>query len=49
MREKKVPSFKNHILQPHKKNNANQPDLPRTKPLHKDYTTWTDPGPRQHT
>jgi len=24
-------------------NNANQPELPGTKPLPKDYT-WTDPG-----
>jgi len=28
---------------PHMNNNANQPELPGTKPLPKDYT-WTDPG-----
>jgi len=30
-----------------KKNNANQPELPGTKPLLKDYT-WTDPGLQLH-
>jgi len=34
-------------LRPHMNNNANQPELPGTKPLPKDYT-WTDSGLQPH-
>jgi len=34
-------------LRPHVNINANQPELPGTKPLPKDYT-WTDPGLQPH-
>jgi len=34
-------------LRPHMNNNANQPELPGTKPLPKD-CTWTDPGLQPH-
>jgi len=34
-------------LQPHKNSSANQPELPGTKPLPKDYI-WTDPWLQLH-
>jgi len=34
-------------LHPRKNNNVNQPELPGTKPLPKEYT-WTDPSLQLH-
>jgi len=44
---KKMKPKDNGIEESYMNNNANQPELPGTKPLTKDYT-WTDPGLQLH-